>query len=141
MWFGASHPTALRRAVRLGDGFFGAGSTTSADFADQVRVVRDALAELERDPSEFPIAKRVYIAVDDDEARAQARLADALDLLYGQLGGTGMIRVGVYGPPETCVRGLREVADAGAGLILLTTLFDDTEQMERLAADVIPALS
>jgi hypothetical protein len=33
------------------------------------------------------------------------------------------------------------VADAGAELILLNPLFDDAEQMERLAADVIPHLA
>jgi hypothetical protein len=36
------------------------------------------------------------------------------------------------------VRGVTEVADAGAGLILLNPLFDDAEQMERLAAEVVP---
>ena len=39
------------------------------------------------------------------------------------------------------MRGLREVADAGAGMILLTALFDRPAQMERLAAEVVPHLS
>jgi hypothetical protein len=47
----------------------------------------------------------------------------------------------VYGPPDACVRGLREVAAAGAGMILLNPLFDDAEQMERLAAEVMPELA
>jgi hypothetical protein len=33
------------------------------------------------------------------------------------------------------------VAAAGAGLILLSALFDEPEQMERLAAEVVPQLS
>jgi hypothetical protein len=33
------------------------------------------------------------------------------------------------------------VADAGAELILLNPLFDDAEQVERLAAEVVPQLS
>jgi thiamine monophosphate synthase len=45
--------------------------------------------------------------------------------------------VAVYGPPSACVSGLREVADAGADLIQLRPLYDDAEQMERLAAEVI----
>jgi NAD(P)-dependent dehydrogenase (short-subunit alcohol dehydrogenase family) len=49
--------------------------------------------------------------------------------------------VAVYGPPEACVRHLREVADAGAELILLNPLFDEAEQMERLVAEVVPKLS
>src|SRR5438067_4085753 len=86
IWFGGSAPAALRRAVRHGDGFFGAGSTTTANFAQQVPIVREALAEAGRDPVSFPIAKRVYIAVDDDPARAQERVAEGLVNIYGDYG-------------------------------------------------------
>src|SRR5215472_12484166 len=44
IWFGGAGRSALRRAVRSGSGFFGAGSAPTARFADQVRVVREALA-------------------------------------------------------------------------------------------------
>jgi probable F420-dependent oxidoreductase len=59
IWVGANHPAALRRAVRFGDGFFGAGSTTTARFATQVPIVHEALVEAGRDPASFRIAKRV----------------------------------------------------------------------------------
>jgi hypothetical protein len=39
------------------------------------------------------------------------------------------------------VRGLREVAEAGAEPILLNPVFDEAEQMERLVAEVVPKLS
>src|SRR5262249_4133045 len=39
IWFGGSHLNALRRAVRYVNGFFGAGLQTTAQFADQVKVV------------------------------------------------------------------------------------------------------
>jgi len=139
LWFGGSHPAALRRAVRHGDGFFGAGSTTTAAFADQVRAVREALAEQGRDAASFRIAKRVYIAVDDDAGRARQRMAASLERVYGEAG-KRLMPVAVTGAPEECVRGLREVADAGAGLILLNPLFDDAAQMERLAAEVLPGI-
>jgi len=42
---------------------------------------------------------------------------------------------------QPCVRGLREVAEAGAELILLNPVFDEAEQMERLVAEVMPKLS
>jgi hypothetical protein len=48
--------------------------------------------------------------------------------------------VSVFGTPDACVRGLRDVVDSGAELILLNPLFDDSEQMERLAAEVVPQL-
>jgi len=139
IWFGGSHPAALRRAVAHGDGFFGAGSTTTAQFADQVRIVRDALERQGRDAAGFRIAKRVYIAVDEDADRARQRVSDALVRLYGDYG-KGLLPVAVYGPPGACVRGLREVAEAGAELILLNPLFDAAAQMERLAAEVVPEL-
>jgi probable F420-dependent oxidoreductase len=137
LWFGGRHPVALRRAVRHGDGFFGAGSVTTAAFASQVQVVREALADQGREPAGFRIAKRVYVAVDDDGARARERMAAALDGLYGR---ADMSEVAVCGPPDDCLAGLREVAAAGAETILLNPLFDGAEQMERLAAEVVPHL-
>jgi probable F420-dependent oxidoreductase len=140
LWFGGHHPAALGRAVRHGDGFFGAGSSTTAQFAEQVRMVRDALAESGREPTSFRIAKRVYIVVDDDAERARRQANAWLERLYGR---SGLPPWALSGPPEACVRGLREVAEAGAELIQLTPFFDPAEQreqMERLAAEVLPQL-
>ena len=86
LWFGGGVPTALRRAVRHGDGFFGAGSTTTTAFAEQVSTVRYELEQHERDPGSFRIAKRVYIAVDDDAAQARQRMAAGLVRIYGDFG-------------------------------------------------------
>jgi alkanesulfonate monooxygenase SsuD/methylene tetrahydromethanopterin reductase-like flavin-dependent oxidoreductase (luciferase family) len=141
IWFGGSHPSAVRRAARYANGFFGAGSQPTAQFASQVQVVRDALAEGGRSDSGFRIAKRVYIAVDNDTGRARQRISEALEKLYGYFGVHGMESVAVFGPPEECVKGLADVAAAGAELIQLNPLFDEAEQMERLSADVIPHLS
>ena len=57
-----------RRAVQLGTGFFGAGGATPADFGDQVRTVRQLLEESGRDLDAFDVAKRVFIAIDEDES-------------------------------------------------------------------------
>ncbi|WP_204057709.1 LLM class flavin-dependent oxidoreductase [Microbispora corallina] len=140
IWFGAAAPASLQRAVRLGDGFFGAGSATTAQFAEHVRIVRQALRDQGRDPAGFPIAKRIYIAVDDDATRARERIAASLDALYGYYGLGGLAPVAVAGTPDDCVRGVRDVIDAGAGLILLNPMFDDLEQMDRLATEVLPKL-
>jgi probable F420-dependent oxidoreductase len=134
LWIGGHHPAAVRRALRYGNGFFGAGSSTTAQFALQIRALRAALAEAKQDPSTFQIAKRVYIAVDDDVTRAHERVDAALRQIYGS---SGLTAVAVYGPPSACISGLREVADAGAEFIQLRLLYDDAEQMERLAAEVI----
>ena len=78
LWFGGSGPAALRRAVRDGDGFFGAGSTPTAKFAEQVQLVRRALGESGRSVAGFPIAKRVYVTIDENPARARSRTNEAL---------------------------------------------------------------
>ncbi|WP_163509790.1 LLM class flavin-dependent oxidoreductase [Fodinicola acaciae] len=139
VWFGGSAPAALKRAVQHGDGFFGAGSTTTAKFAEQVKIVREEAAAAGRD--DFPIAKRVYIAVDDDTAVAKERMRIALDEIYHGFGLPDLTPVSVFGTPEECVAGLRAVAEAGAERILVNPLFDQREQMERLSADVLPHVS
>jgi probable F420-dependent oxidoreductase len=138
IWFGGSHPNALRRAARLGDGFIGAGSTSTSDFVEQVRTVHACLREAGRDASTFPISKRVYIAVDDDKQRASRKLEDWFTFNYGH---SQHERVAVWGPAEECAARLREVADAGAQMIVLTTLFDFNQQLERIAADLLPRLT
>ena len=116
----------------------GAGSQTTAQFADQVTVVREELSAQGRDPATFRVGKRVYVHVDDDAARGRRRLDEALTRHYGRSGWSDHM---LAGPAEACAAGVRAVADAGAELVLLNTLVDDAEQLERLAAEVIPALS
>ncbi len=139
LWFGAASEPALRRAVRRGDGFFGAGAAPTARFAEQVTVVRAAVAEAGRPAGSFPIAKRVYIAIDDRAERARERMNAALTELYGRRV-EAIEAAAVTGTAADCVRGLHQVAEAGAELILCTALFDQAEQMEQLAAAVIPEL-
>jgi probable F420-dependent oxidoreductase len=141
IWLGGAAEPAVRRAARIGDGFFGAGSSTTAAFAEQVTVLRQALTEQGRDPASFPVAKRIYIAIDDDAERARTRMAQGLAEVYGPAFGSKLMPVTVTGPADDCVRGVQAVADAGAGLILLTALSDETAQLERVAAEVVPHIT
>ena len=141
IWLGGSHPDALRRAVRLGNGFFGAGSTATEDFLGQARFVHEEVARAEIDPATFRVAKRVYLAVDQNPAVARARLTDALVGLYGYFGLTDRIpRVGVAGRPIDVAEVLQSILDAGTDLVVLHPLYDEAEQVERLFADVLPLL-
>lgn len=140
VWIGGRAPGAVRRAVRHGDGFMGAGSTTTENFADQVATVRRELDAQGRDPAGFDIAKRVYIAVDDDTERARREITAALVGFYGEYG-RRLEPATVTGTAADCVRGLRAVVEAGAEMIVLNPLTDQAAQLERLLAEVIPALS
>lgn len=143
IWFGGLAPKALARAVRHGDSFLGAGSSTTESFAGAVTVVRRELDEQHKDPANFTIGKRVYLMVDDDAAKARERVLAGLDRIYGSM--PGVQDVPVSGTPDDVVRGLREVIDAGAQMVLLNPVGIDAgenaEQMDRLAAEVIPQLS
>jgi probable F420-dependent oxidoreductase len=138
LWFGGSHTNALRRGVRLGAGFFGAGSTTTAQFREQVHDLRTILAEEGRDVAGFPVAKRVYFHVDDDAERAARLVSQNLAQIYAHIA-ADFTAVAVFGSPRTCIEGVREVIDAGAELVLFTPLHDEAAQMERLAAEVVSA--
>lgn len=143
IWFGANAPRAIARAVRHGDAFMGAGSSTTEHFATAVQTLRTELAEQGKDPATFRVGKRVYLIVDDDAARARQRVLAGLGRIYGTM--PGVEAVPVAGTPADVVRGLREVIDAGAQTLLLNptgaNLAEDREQMELLAAEVIPHLS
>jgi alkanesulfonate monooxygenase SsuD/methylene tetrahydromethanopterin reductase-like flavin-dependent oxidoreductase (luciferase family) len=108
-----------------------------------VKTVRSELEKQGKDPARFTIGKRVYLMVDDDAALARERVVAGLHRIYGDM--PGIEDVPVSGTPDDVVRGLREVIDAGAQMILLNpvgeNVTEDHEQMERLAADVIPQLS
>jgi alkanesulfonate monooxygenase SsuD/methylene tetrahydromethanopterin reductase-like flavin-dependent oxidoreductase (luciferase family) len=142
IWFGANAPAALARAVRLGDAFLGAGSSTTEAFVGAVATIRRELDEQRRDPAQFTIGKRVYLMVDDDAGRARERVLAGLHGIYGDM--PGIESVPVSGTPSDVIRGLRAVIEAGAEMILLNpvgqTVAEDREQMERLAAEVLPEL-
>jgi probable F420-dependent oxidoreductase len=139
LWFGGASEPALRRAVRMGDGFFGAGSSPTATFAEQVKIVRAALAEAGRAADSFPIAKRVYIAIDEDAERARNRMNAALEGIYGHRV-PAIEAAAITGTTADCIREVNQVEAAGAELILFTALFDQRDQMEQLAAAVLPKL-
>src|SRR5215467_6479922 len=74
--FGGHHENALRRAVKYADGWMGAGSSSSGSFVRESGRIRQMLTEFGRDPATFHFSKRVYLAVDDDEARGERRIRE-----------------------------------------------------------------
>ncbi len=131
VWFGAGQPDALRRAVRLGDGWMGAGASSRDEFVTNAALVRRYLADEGRDSASFGISKRVYLAIDDDAARAERRLREWFGAFYGNpdMGS----RVGVWGTPGQVAERVEELIDAGAQHLLLQPVFDHMEHLEALA--------
>jgi probable F420-dependent oxidoreductase len=138
LWFGGHHPRALKRAVELGDGFIGAGSASTAEFAAEMNILTGLVAEAGRDPATFAVGKRVYLAIDPDRARAAKRLAEWFAAFYGRP--ELAERVSVWGSVDDCLQGLGEVVTAGARLLVLNPVFDELEQLEVVATELAPRL-
>jgi probable F420-dependent oxidoreductase len=138
LWFGGAAAPAVQRAARMADGWIGAGSVSTDDFRGAHGALQETLAAEGRDPAGFDVAKRVYVALDDDRDRARSRLDAWFGLFYGR--GEMADRVAVFGSAQACVEGLAEVVDAGARMVVVNPVFDQERQAETLAAEVLPAL-
>jgi alkanesulfonate monooxygenase SsuD/methylene tetrahydromethanopterin reductase-like flavin-dependent oxidoreductase (luciferase family) len=135
--FGALAPVAIARAVRMGDGFIGAGSQAGDGFLGLVKAVHEELGRQKRDPKTFPIAKRVYIGVDKDADRAHKRLREWYGAWYGKPEMADASAV--WGSPQQCIEKLKVFTSAGAEEILLNPVYDELEQMDILVSEVMPA--
>jgi probable F420-dependent oxidoreductase len=138
LWFGAREAVALKRAVRHGDGWMGAGISSSADFVHQIELIRRFLDDAQRDPATFTISKRVYVAVDDDRDRAERRLREWFGLYY-KLPDLAA-HAAIWGSRAECIDRLQGLVRAGAKHLLLNPVFDEIEHLELLAAEVVPRL-
>jgi probable F420-dependent oxidoreductase len=139
IWFGAREPVALRRAVRHGDGWMGAGSSSAADFVRQYEILQGLLNEAGRDPGSFAISKRVYLAIDNDRDRAERRLREWFGARYRNADMAP--RVSIWGSVQQCTEALRALVRAGARHLLLNPVFDEIEQADVLAREVMPHLA
>jgi len=140
LWIGGIHPNVLRRSAKYGDGWMGNGNSSTSQFRSQVKILTQALDEEGRNLNDFQISKRIYIAVDNDEARAKRRMADYFCNHYGVTEDRAG-EVSISGNPERCVELLSEVIHAGAQMLMLNPAFDYPEQLEILADEVIPNLT
>ena len=138
LWFGARTEIGIKRAVRHGDGWMGAGSSSSADFVQHLAWIRRFLDEAKRDPATFPISKRVYIAIDNDRDRAERRLREWFALRYknADMGS----KVSIWGSLAECTDKLGDLVRAGAQHLMFNPVFDELEHLELLAREVAPKL-
>ncbi|HZD42048.1 MAG TPA: TIGR03619 family F420-dependent LLM class oxidoreductase [Terriglobales bacterium] len=136
--FGGHHENALRRAAKYGDGWMGAGSSSSGSFMRESARLRDLIAETKRDPASFYFAKRVYLAVDPDETRGERRIREWFARRYknGDLGP----KVSIWGSSAKCTEKIQEIVKAGAQQIVFNPMFDEIEHLEVCAKEIMPHL-
>jgi probable F420-dependent oxidoreductase len=136
--FGGHHENALGRAVKHADGWMGAGSSSSGSFVRESARIREMLADAKRDAAMFHFAKRVYLAVDSDETRAERRIREWFAGRYknADLGP----KVSVWGSAVKCTEKIQEIVKAGAQQIVFNPMFDEPEHLEICAREIMPHL-
>ena len=138
LWFGARAPEALRRAVDLGNGWMGAGSSSIDDYLGQIATIRSLLAERGLTSDAFPLSKRLYLAIDTDRERARARMREWIGAFYGDPAYGD--RWAIVGSVEDVAATLKQLQAAGANHVLLNTVFDYEEQLDLISRDLLPML-
>jgi probable F420-dependent oxidoreductase len=136
--FGGHHENALRRAVKYADGWMGAGSSSAESFVHDAARIREILGEAKRDPATFHFAKRVYLAVDNDEARAELRIREWFARRYKN--SEAGPKVSIWGSTAKCTERIQEIVKAGAQQIVFNPMFDETEHLEICAKEIMPQL-
>jgi probable F420-dependent oxidoreductase len=134
IWMGVWHPDAIRRTASIADGWMGSGGSSNAAFVRSVPILREALEKAGRDPTTFPISKRVFLSVDERPEAARAELHRWFTVVYHNPEGTDAS--GIHGTPEQVRERLEELIAAGANHLLLNPVARYTEQLEALASAV-----
>jgi alkanesulfonate monooxygenase SsuD/methylene tetrahydromethanopterin reductase-like flavin-dependent oxidoreductase (luciferase family) len=138
IWFGGHHENALKRAVKYGSGWMGAGSSSSSAFVRESGMIRQFLDDARRDPATFSYGKRVYLAVDPDKDRAEKRIREWFSKRYknADLGP----RVSIWGSPAEVTENIQGLVKAGAQFIVFNPMFDEAEHLEICAKEIMPNL-
>ena len=142
VWIGSWGSAAgLRRVARLGDGWLASGyNTTPHDFATTRAALDELLAAGGRDPSTFPSTlATAWLYVTTDAAKERAVVA-ALSQMLRRSEDEVRTRLPI-GSPDRCVDLLARYRAVGVGRVLVWPVGDELEQIERLAADVIPQVA
>ncbi|MQF86528.1 MAG: LLM class flavin-dependent oxidoreductase [SAR202 cluster bacterium] len=131
IWFGANADKAIQRAVTLADGWMGAGSSALDDFPRKLKLLKETLASENRDPATFPISKRLYLAIDDNESRALSRLRDWFGYYYGNADNAN--KAAIWGSKNKIKELLHQWSELGTDEFLLNPVFDLEKHAEKLA--------
>jgi probable F420-dependent oxidoreductase len=126
IWIGGKGRQALRRAVRLGNGYL-AISSDPATLREEAAELRRMAETDRRDPDELTVAAQAGITLTRVPAPSE--------------------RDPLTGTPEQVIEGLRQYADAGLQHLVTAIRAEDDpsregtlEAMERLATEVLPAM-
>jgi probable F420-dependent oxidoreductase len=143
IWIGGRSDAALARAGRQGDGWV-SYVVQPERYAQSLAKIRAAAAAAGRTLDRFAAAHLAFVTVGRDWESAKAVWAEHLTRRYAQDFEPLAKKYGIIGTPEQCAEQLERFRAAGCTYMILNPIgpaSQEREQIERLAADVVPRLS
>jgi probable F420-dependent oxidoreductase len=139
LWLAGAVDNALRRVVRLGDGWFPNPSSPQA-LADLWGQLQAVAREMGRDPTMLHRCVYTTLNINADVAQAEREMRAFVEGYYGASYGTMARSQGLCaGTAATCAKWLRDFIAAGAQTLVIRFAGpDQTAQLERCAKEVFP---
>ncbi len=133
IWIGGNTPASLQRVGKTCDGWF-PNAPDPSRFAAQWAEISSIASAAGRDASKLSAAMYLTLTVDDDAARAAARMDAFLEGYSGAPAAVLRQRQAVYsGPPSGVASWLEGYAQAGATDLVLRFAGDHEHHLEALA--------
>ncbi|HZF03087.1 MAG TPA: LLM class flavin-dependent oxidoreductase [Patescibacteria group bacterium] len=142
IWIGGRSDAALARAGRQGDGWV-SYVVQPERYAQSLDKIRAAAAAGGRKLENFAAAHLAFVTVGRDYESAKAVWAEALTRRYAQNFEPLAQKYGIIGTPEQCAEAIERFRAAGCNYVILNPIgpaAQEREQVERLAAEVVPKL-
>jgi alkanesulfonate monooxygenase SsuD/methylene tetrahydromethanopterin reductase-like flavin-dependent oxidoreductase (luciferase family) len=136
LYVGGHAEGALRRAGAMADGWIMSPFGTVRDFPRLWGVVLDAARAAGRNPDALVAGRLLYVAVDDDRARARESLRAFLHGFYGSR--FDVDQHAIFGPPAEVAARLVEHVQAGITKLMLGVPSLDLAHLRRVAHEVAP---
>ena len=140
IWVGGRSDAALVRAGSQGDGWV-SYVVQPERYARSLEKIREAAHAAGRSLTGFTGAHLAFITVGRDYERARKTWVSVLSRRYAQDFEPLAKKYGVIGTPEQCAEQLAAFRDAGCTYFLLSAIGDprdEREQLETIAADILP---
>ena len=142
IWIGGRSDAALARAGRQGDGWI-SYIIQPERYAQSVDKIRAAAQAAGRRLDSFAFGHLAFITLGRDWESAKAVWVQHLSRRYAQDFEPLARKYGIIGTPEQCAEQLRHFETAGCNYIVFNVIGapeDERDQLERIAADVLPRL-
>lgn len=142
IWVCGRSEAAMRRAVRLGDGWQ-PYMYTADHFRESVAAIRDIAVEQGRQlRHDFAFTAFVYISVHEDIDRARELAVEQLSYRFAMPFEKIVDKYCAYGPPSRIIECLQHYVDAGANTLIVGLVMQPEEraaQIETVAREILPA--